>query len=122
MFLSFITLDLRVVPHNKKILLDWDGHCNVEYAGSAKGVLYMYGYLFKGQKKVSLFLESNREEDEIEDEIQNFIRGRFLCAMDSCWRFFGFQTYPSAYPKVSKNYYYDMLMRYESMIFFGICN
>ena len=98
-----IIIDLRVVPHNKKILIDWNGHCNVEYAGSAKGVLYIYGYLFKGQKKVSLFLESNRDPEDGDDagnEILNFIRGRFLCAMDSCWRFFGFQTYPSPYPKV----------------------
>ena len=85
----------------------------MEYAGSARGVLYLYGYLFKGQKKVSLFLESapldqaqalaraeaDKNEDD-EDEILNFVRGQFLCAMDGCWRFFGFQTYPSPYPKV----------------------
>ena len=106
---------MKVVPHNKLILLDWDGHCNVEYAGSARGVLYLYGYLFKGQKKVSLFLESapldqaqafarsrdrDDEDEDEEDEIKKFLRGRFLCAMDGCWRFYGFQTYPSPYPKV----------------------
>jgi hypothetical protein len=26
--------DLKVVPHNREVLLDWGGHCNVEYAGS----------------------------------------------------------------------------------------
>ena len=85
----------------------------MEYAGSARGVLYLYGYLFKGQKKVSLHLESaladqakavararKDDDDDDEDEIKKFLRGRFLCAMDGCWRFFGFQTYPSPYPKV----------------------
>ena len=27
--------DLKVVPHIRLILLDWEGHANVEYAGSA---------------------------------------------------------------------------------------
>jgi hypothetical protein len=31
------------------MLLDWDGgHMNVEFAGSAKCVMYLYDYLFKG--------------------------------------------------------------------------
>ena len=37
--------DLYVVPHNRKILLDWDGHANVEYAGSTRLILYLFKYL-----------------------------------------------------------------------------
>jgi len=33
---------LNVVPHNKKILMAWDGHANVEFAGSTFLVLYLY--------------------------------------------------------------------------------
>lgn len=33
---------LRVVPHNRKILEDWKGHANVEFAGSTFLVLYLY--------------------------------------------------------------------------------
>jgi len=33
---------LRTVPHNRKILLDWNGHANVEFAGSTFLVLYLY--------------------------------------------------------------------------------
>lgn len=40
--------DLRIVPHNKKILMDWNGHANVEFAGSTYIVLYLY--------KVSLYI------------------------------------------------------------------
>ena len=43
--------DLKVVPHNREVLLDWDGHINVEYAGTSYTVLYLYKYLFKGNKK-----------------------------------------------------------------------
>jgi len=34
--------DLRIIPHNQKILLDWNGHANVEFAGSTYIVLYLY--------------------------------------------------------------------------------
>ena len=40
--------DLKVVPHNKEILLDWDGHINVEFCGTTYAVMYLYNYLFKG--------------------------------------------------------------------------
>jgi hypothetical protein len=42
--------DLKIVPHNPLILMDWDGHCNVEWAAGPKSVLYLYSYLFKGAK------------------------------------------------------------------------
>ena len=31
-----------------------------------------------------------------------YLKGRFICAMDSMWRFFHFQTYPSAQPSIIK--------------------
>lgn len=34
--------DLYIVPHNRKILMDWNGHANVEFAGSTYIVLYLY--------------------------------------------------------------------------------
>jgi hypothetical protein len=40
--------DLKVVPHNKEMLMDWDGHINVEYCGKTYAVMYLYNYLFKG--------------------------------------------------------------------------
>jgi hypothetical protein len=39
---------LKVVPHNKEILLDWKGHINVEFCGKTHAVMYLYNYLFKG--------------------------------------------------------------------------
>jgi len=42
---------LYVVPHNKELLKDWNGHANVEFAGSTYTVIYLYKYLFKGSKK-----------------------------------------------------------------------
>ena len=46
--------DRRVVPHNREILLDWDGHANLEFVTSTKSVMYLYKYLYKGSKPVSI--------------------------------------------------------------------
>jgi hypothetical protein len=46
--------DSNIVPHCPMLLMDWDGHCNVEWAAGPKAVLYLYGYLFKGSAKVNV--------------------------------------------------------------------
>ena len=38
---------LHVVPHQRELLKDWNGHANVEFAGSTYTVIYLYKYLFK---------------------------------------------------------------------------
>ena len=92
--------DLKIVPHNRKLLLDWEGHANVEYAGSAFCVLYLYKYLYKGHKKVKVSVTNEKDRNEDEDEISLYLRGRFLCAMDAMWRTLGYQTYPAPEPNV----------------------
>lgn len=47
-------------------------------------------------KKAKLIVEG--QDDNMEDEVELFIKGRFLCAMDAMWRVFGFQTYPASHP------------------------
>jgi hypothetical protein len=99
--------DLKVVPHNREILLDWNGHINVEYAGTTYTVLYLYKYLFKGNKKEKAKIMQQEEnpnltEEEEKNEILMYLKGRIICSMDSMWRFFHFQTYPSAKPSVMK--------------------
>jgi len=36
--------DTRVIPHNRRMLLDWDGHINVEYSGSVYTVRCSFIY------------------------------------------------------------------------------
>lgn len=77
--------DFFIVPHNKEMLLDWGGHCNVEFSGGALCVLYLYKYLFKGSKKTSMSLRNDAPQESA-DEIALYLKGRFLCAMDAMWR------------------------------------
>jgi hypothetical protein len=95
--------DLMVVPHNRRLLLDWNGHANVESAANAKSVMYLYDYLYKGQRKVRVTISNNDtnqaavsdDTDEIEkDEVKLYLNARFLCAMDAVWRILGYHTYP----------------------------
>jgi len=88
-----------VVPHNRLLLKDWNGHANVEFAGSTYTVIYLYKYLFKGSSKVKLRL-TNADDVNNNDEIKLYLRGRYLCSMDCYWRILGHETYPAPSPAV----------------------
>ena len=61
-----ISTDKFVVPHNRAILEDWNGHSNVEFAGSALQVMYLYKYLYKGSKKAKVTAKNiDNKDDEI---------------------------------------------------------
>ena len=93
------TKSINVVPHQRQILKDWNGHANVEFAGSTYTVIYLYKYLFKGSKSVKLRL-SNADDINDNDEINLYLRGRYLCSMDCYWRILGHETYPAPSPAV----------------------
>jgi hypothetical protein len=73
--------DLLVVPHNRDILMDWDGHVNLEVACSSFCVLYLYKYLYKGNTKITVHLENTSDLNPL-DEINHYIRGRMMCSME----------------------------------------
>ena len=110
--------DLLVVPYNREIFLDWGcGHINCEFSGQTYTILYLYKYLFKGAKKVTvtfghtdggppppLITAAARHPVlalHAMDEIGRYIRGRRLCSMDAMWRLMGFHTYPASDPPVT---------------------
>jgi hypothetical protein len=69
--------DLRVVPHNRELLLDWERHINVKYAGTSISVLYLYKYLVKGNRKIKAIFQDITENISKNDEIKLYIRGMF---------------------------------------------
>ena len=50
------TVDNRVVPYNKGLLLKYNAHINVEVCTSVKCVKYIYKYIYKGKKKTFFYL------------------------------------------------------------------
>ena len=68
--------DLKIVPHNRAILMDCNGHCNVEFSAGVRCILYLNKYLYKGPKKSTFYLNSENENSESRDEISLYIKGR----------------------------------------------
>jgi len=95
--------NLSVVPHNRDILLDWNGHANVEFCGKAYTLCYLYKYLYKGSKPKTVEL-SNRFRKEsgepLRNEVDIYIRGQYICANEAVWRFMRHPSYPAPSPPV----------------------
>ena len=120
--------DFRIVPHNPETLLDWDGHLNVEFSSTAKQILYMFKYLYKGVKKQTFIIGEEPQEEESQNEISLYLRGRVLCSMDAFWRILGFHTYPRPNPSVKAikvrlpdqlRFFASMLKNSELLIYFS---
>ena len=95
--------DLCVVPHSREILLDWNGHANVELCSSGYAITYLYRYLYKGAKCKSFEMSRRYLTDDnepIRNEITLYICGRYLCASEAIWRAFKYLTYPPSSPSV----------------------
>lgn len=90
--------DLCVVSHNRDILMDWDGHCNLEYVGNSSVIEYLYKYLFKGAKKQKLLI--SKKDANNNNQIIQHIQGRIISATQGLWRMFGYKTYPAPSPSV----------------------
>ena len=58
-------LDLRVVSHNREIVMDWYGHANLEFVGAANVILYLYKYLFKGAKNKKMEIVSKNKDNVV---------------------------------------------------------
>ena len=96
------TMDLRIVPYNLPMMMDWGSHLNVEYSGSAFSALYIYKYCYKGAFNRELIeLKSSDEIHDSSDEIKLFIYGRVMCCMAAVWRLYGYQDYPASEPAVT---------------------
>ena len=77
-------LDVRVVPHNWKLLVEFNCHINSEWTFHSKHLAYVYGYMCKGVDVAGV-----RIQDEI-NEIASFRRVRILTVAEACYRILGF--------------------------------
>ena len=91
-----------VVPHNRKLLLLWNGHVNVEFAGHVLLVLYLYKYIFKGpdRARVEIREQADGKQDEDRDEIKRYVYARYLSSMECMWTLLRYHTYPMSSPPV----------------------
>ena len=83
----------NVVPYNAKLLLKYDAHVFLEGVNNVGSVKYLYMYFYKDYDKVAAEIRSPK------DEITNFINSRYLCATESLWMLYSFETHQE-YPPV----------------------
>ena len=76
--------DVRVVPHNEKLLVEFNCHINVEWTFNSKHLAYVYGYMCKG-----VDIAGVRIKDEI-NEIASFRKVRVLTVAEACYRILGY--------------------------------
>ncbi|KAK9056547.1 hypothetical protein SSX86_023909 [Deinandra increscens subsp. villosa] len=87
-----------VVPYNKRLLLRFHAHINVEHCGWSMMIKYLFKYISKGPDRVRYSVTSKPDTAtssssgsiEVIDEIQNFIDGRFICPHEASWRILNF--------------------------------
>ena len=88
------------------MLLDWQAHMNVEAVVTILCVLYLFSYVFKGNKKVIACAAGQSPEstpfakDPVTstNEVALYVKGRLLCANDAIGRGLGYPTYPASSP------------------------
>ena len=90
------TIDNRwVVPHNRRLLAEFDCHINVEVCTSIGIVKYIFKYLYKGHDCVVLKLRSqlleNGQEEQVWDEVTSYVDTRYVSPPEAMWRILGFE-------------------------------
>jgi hypothetical protein len=93
-----ITMDNRyVVPYNKRLLLKYQAHINMEWCNQTSSIKYLFKYIHKGYDRITASVVSNRNPAEnqpvVLDEIQQYIDCRYVSPSEACWRIFGYKIH-----------------------------
>ncbi|XP_038685799.1 uncharacterized protein LOC119985580 [Tripterygium wilfordii] len=97
-----VEMDNRfVVPYNKKLLLKYDAHINVEWCSRSRSIKYLFKYVNKGPDRTRAFLQERTHttaqntaaDNEVIDEIKTYLDCRYLTAYESVWRIFEFHIH-----------------------------
>lgn len=87
-------LDHRwIVPYCPYLSAKYDCHINVECAFSVGSVKYIHKYIFKGHDCATMEIHAR------EDEIKQFLEGRYIGPSEAAWRIFHFALHRE-YPNV----------------------
>ncbi|KAJ1690784.1 hypothetical protein LUZ63_014939 [Rhynchospora breviuscula] len=97
-----IELDNRfVVPYNINLLFKYQAHINVERCHTSMMIKYLFKYICKGRDRARIAVhrsshvntavnEHHQQQDEVVDEILDYLDCRYLTSHESIWRLFQF--------------------------------
>ena len=71
------------------LLTKYKCHINIEYCASVQSIKYIFDYIHKGGDKAYCKIRKNtediKENEEVYDEITQYIYGRYLSPMEAAW-------------------------------------
>ncbi|XP_045798031.1 uncharacterized protein LOC123892273 [Trifolium pratense] len=84
-----------IVPYNKKLLLKYNAHINVEWCNQSRSIKYLFKYINKGHDRVTAGFyndSGNGSGTQMIDEIKTYYDCRYLSACEAVWRIFVFDV------------------------------
>lgn len=87
--------DRWVTPHIPALVELMDCHIFVDVCSTAVIFLYLFKYLFKGPDRTRFSLHalsSPQDENELVDEYEDYVSGRYLSSSEAVYRIFGYDT------------------------------
>jgi len=85
-------LDAWVVPYCGPLLLKYWCHFNIEHVHGALTIDYLYMYCYKLPLSVRMVLKEIHENKDYEDEINNYLKCRYVGSIEASWRILGFAS------------------------------
>ncbi|XP_055961830.1 uncharacterized protein LOC126681473 [Mercurialis annua] len=93
-----IKIDNRfIVPYNKKMIMDFEAHLNVEFCCYSSLIKYLFKYISKGSDRIRAVIESSNTNDPTtteasveHDEIKSYIDCRYISPCEAAWTIFEF--------------------------------
>ncbi|XP_058732927.1 uncharacterized protein LOC131604509 [Vicia villosa] len=99
-----ITLDNRhVVPYNKRFLLKYNAHINIEWCNQSTSIKYLFKYISKGYDRITASVSTNNNEPV--DEIKQYLDCRYISPCEACWRIYSFHIHGRR-PAVERMFYH----------------
>jgi len=93
-----ITMDNRsVVPYNRRLLLKYQAHINMEWCNQSTSIKYLFKYIHKGYDRITTSVVPSKENPTSShqqlDEIKQYLDCRYISPSEACWRIFSFKIH-----------------------------
>lgn len=99
-----------VEPYHRDLLIRFHCHINLEICNSSRSLKYLFKYCLKGHDTATMLLRKKQQDGQSSsaapkqksnDEIKNFLDGRYKCAAEAAWRILGFDIH-HRFPSVER--------------------
>jgi hypothetical protein len=81
-----------VVPYNRKLLLKYQAHINMEWCNQSTSIKYLFKYIHKGYDRITASVVRAGQETPI-DEIKQYLDCRYISPSEACWRIFSYKIH-----------------------------